>query len=75
MQKIPKCTNTKNTTESAPKFIFWRENVDKTLKEQKYGHCNQIQVQESVMRGEDINTPYICCTQCKPFNQLCEYEC
>lgn len=24
------------------KFIFKRENVDKTLKEQKYGHRNQI---------------------------------
>lgn len=29
----------------------------KPLKKQKYGHFNQIQVQESVMHGEGISTP------------------
>lgn len=39
-----------------PKFIVKMVNIDKTLKEQKYGRHNQIQVQQLVMCGEGINT-------------------
>lgn len=56
-------------------YFFKRENVDKTLKELKYGCHNQIQVWESVMRAESISTSHICCTQREPFSQLYEYEC
>lgn len=37
---------------------FVRGNVDKTLREQKYIHRSQIQVQESVMDEEGIITLY-----------------
>lgn len=60
------------TIESQPNFIFKRENIDKTLKEQKDGHHNQIQVQESVIRGWGISTTHIRYIQQEPFNQLCE---
>lgn len=46
-----------------PKFIFERENVDKTLKEQIYSHHNQIQIGESIMHGEGISISHIYCTQ------------
>lgn len=35
MRKIPERTNAQNTTELPPKFTFERENIDKTVKEQK----------------------------------------
>lgn len=37
-------TNAQNTTDSLPKFIFERENIDKILKEPKYGRRHQIWV-------------------------------
>lgn len=44
-------------------FIFKRENIDKALKEQKYGRHNQIQAQGSIMHGEGILTKHTWCTQ------------
>lgn len=58
----------RNTINSPPKFILEKKSVYKTLKEQKYGRHNQIQVHDSVMREEGINTPHICCTQQEPFS-------
>lgn len=49
--------NARKSMKLPPKFNFKKENIDKTLKVQKYGHRNQVHVRKSSMSGKGIITP------------------
>lgn len=60
--------NNNRVTIEAYLFQKKKENINKTLKEQKYGRSNKIWVRELVMQGEGISIPHIRYTQWKSFS-------
>lgn len=68
-EKYPSVSHARNITESPPNFIYFKkekEILDKTSKGREFGLATKIWVQELNMRGEDISTIHIHCTQQDP---------